>query len=108
MGKSKSPIVVGPDYRMKVINFLKIYGYYNGILVRMDMQRKYISGELRLLDIIQSKDDYKILKASCKALLSYCYDNNYIEIAKIMEYFYKVEFLELKKKYGNIFERMCF
>ena len=48
MGKSKSPIVVGPDYRMKVINFLKIYGYYNGILVRMDMQRKYISGELSL------------------------------------------------------------
>ena len=108
MGKGKSSIVVGPDYRMKVINFLKIYGYYNGILVRMDMQRKYISGELKLLDIIQNKDDYKILMASCKALLSYCYDNNYIEIAKIMEYFYKVECLELKKKYGNFFERMCF
>lgn len=108
MKKQRNPIVVGPDYRMKVINFLKIYGYYNGVLVRMDIERKYISGELRILDIIQNKTDYKVLKDSCKALLSYCYDNNYVEIAKVMEYFYKVECLELKKKYGNFFERKCF
>lgn len=106
MTKEKNSIVVGPDYRMKVINFLKIYGYYKGILVRMDMQRKYISGEYKLNDIIQNKNDYKELKMSTKAVISYCYDNNFGEIARIMEYFYKVECLEIKKKYGSIFDRM--
>lgn len=106
MGKSKSPIVVGPDYRMKVINFLKIYGYYNGILVKMDMQRKYISGSLSLSDIIQNKNDYKELKMSVLAVIRYCNDNNYIEMIRIMEYFYKVECYNIKKKYGNLFERM--
>ena len=108
MVKEKKNIVIGSDYRMKIINFLKIYGFYKGILVRMDIERKYISGSLSLSDIIQNKNDYKELKMSVLAVIRYCNDNNYIEMIRIMEYFYKVECLELKKKYGNFFERKCF
>lgn len=97
---------VDADYRMKVINFLKIYGYYKGVLVRMDIQRRYISGEYKLTDIIKSKKDYKELKMSAKAAISYCRDNNFEGIVKIMEYFYKIECLEIKKLYGSIFDRL--
>ena len=106
MKKGNVSIEVNADYRMKIINFLKNFGYYNGVLVKMDIQRKYISGELKLVDIIQNKKDYKELKMSCRAVISYCHDNNFDDIAKNMEYFYKIECLEIKKKYGSIFDRM--
>ena len=97
---------VNADYRMKVVNHLKNFGYYNGVLVKMDIQRKYISGELKLNDIIQNKKDYKDLKMSVKAVINYCNDNNFDEIRNTMEYFYKYECMDIKKKYGNIFDRI--
>lgn len=103
-GKDNS-FEVNADYRMKVINFLKIYGYYKGVLVRMDIQRRYISGEYKLTDIIKNKKDYKELKMSAKTAISYCKDNNFDGIANVMEYFYKIECLEIKKKYGSILDR---
>lgn len=103
---SKRVYEVNADYRMKIVNHLKNFGYYNGILVKMDIQRKFISGELKLTDIIQNKKDYKELKMSIKAVINYCNDNNFVEIKNTMEYFYKVECLEIKKKYGSIFDRM--
>ena len=96
---------VNADYRMKIVNHLKNFGYYNGILVKMDIQRKYISGELKLIDIIQNKNDYKDLKMSVKAVINYCNDNNFDEIRNTMEYFYKYECMDIKKKYGNIFDK---
>ena len=97
---------VNADYRMKVVKHLKNFGYYNGVLVKMDIQRKYISGELKLNDIIQNKKDYKDLKMSVKAVINYCNDNNFDEIRNTMEYFYKYECMDIKKKYGNIFDRI--
>ena len=52
------------DFRMKVINMLKLYGYYDGILIKDNMDRKFVSGEVLLIDIIGSKKDYKELKFS--------------------------------------------
>lgn len=97
---------VNADYRMKVVNHLKNFGYYNGMLIKMDIQRKYISGELNLVDIIQNKKDYKDLKMSVKAVINYCNENNFDEIRSTMEYFYKYECMDIKKKYGNIFDRI--
>lgn len=97
---------INADYRMRIVNHLKNFGYYNGVLVKMDIQRKYISGELKLSDIIQSKKDYKELRMSIKAVMNYCNDNNFDEIGNYMEHFYKIECLEIKKKYGSIFDRM--
>ena len=39
---SKKVYEVNADYRMRIVNHLKNFGYYNGILVKMDIQRKYI------------------------------------------------------------------
>lgn len=108
MINKKEKFEVNADYRMKIINFLKNYGYYNGILVRMDIQRKYVSGELRLVDIIKSKHDYKELKLSVKVVIRYCYENSFDELAKLMEYFYRIECLEIRKMYGGILGRMEF
>ena len=90
---------------MKVVNFLKIYGYYNGCLSKIELERKYISGELLLRDIIQNKTDFKELKMSINKVLEYCYENYFEEIENIMNYFYRVECLEIRKKYGNFFDR---
>jgi len=103
---SKKVYEINADYRMKVVNHLKNFGYYNGILVKMDVQRKYISGSLKLIDIIQSKKDYKELKLSIKAVINYCNDNNFDEIRNYMKHFYKYECMDIKKKYGNIFDRI--
>lgn len=94
------------EYRMKIVNFLKIYGCYDGVLGKNDITKKYVSGELKLIDIIQSKRDFKELKISIKVVLDYCYKNRFDEIEKIMNHFYKVECLDIRKKYGNIFDRM--
>lgn len=97
--------VINEDFRMKVINFLKIYGYYKGILSKIDIQKKYINGELKLSDIIQNKNDYKELKMSIRVVLEYCYDNHFKEIEDVMNYFYKVECLEVRKLYGSFFDK---
>lgn len=94
------------DFRMKIINFLKIYGYYNGILSKDELEKQYISGELELIDIIHNKCEFKELKMSINKVLEYCYENNFDKIAEDMNYFYKVECSPLKKKYGNFFERL--
>ena len=101
----KTQIINNEEFRMKVVNFLKIYGYYDGILVKNGMDKKYVSLELRLIQIIQSKQDYKELKMSINKVLDYCYENNFKEIEAVMKYFYQNECLEVKKKYGNFFER---
>lgn len=102
---SKKEFVINEEYRMKIVNFLKIYGYYNGILSKMDIQKKYISGELKLIDIIQNKKDFKELKYSINEVLEYCYKNYFKEIEDLMNNFYSVECLEVRKKYGSIFDR---
>ncbi len=54
-------LVIDEDFKMKVVNFLKIYGYYNGILSNLDIQKKYINGEEKIEDIIKNKSDFKLL-----------------------------------------------
>lgn len=98
-------IVNNEEFRMKVVNFLKIYGFYNGCLVKNGMDRKYVSLELRLVDIIQSKQDFKELKMSVNKVLDYCYENGFKEIEMIMKYFYQNDCLEVRKKYGSFFDR---
>lgn len=102
---SKKEFIVNEEFRMKVVNFLKIYGYYNGELSKMDVQKKYISGELSLQDVIQSKQAFKELKQSVNKVLEYCYENHFEEIENIMNYFYKLECKEIRQKYGNFFDR---
>lgn len=102
---SKKEFIINEEYRMKIVNFLKIYGCYNGILSKMDIQKKYISGELKLIDIIQSKKDFKELKYSINEVLEYCYKNYFKEIEDLMNNFYSVECLAIRKKYGSIFDR---
>lgn len=102
---SKREFVINEDFRMKVVNFLKIYGYYSGALAKIEIEKKYVSGELSLVDIIQNKRDFKELKMSINAVLDYCFENHFEEIEHVMTYFYKVECLNIRKKYGNFFER---
>lgn len=105
MFMDKKRYIINGDFRMKVVNFLKIYGYYDGVLSKNDIQKKYVDGELRLLDIIQSKKDFKELKRSIQAVLDYCYDNHFNEIEEIMNYFYKFECLDVRKQYGSFFDK---
>lgn len=102
---SKKEFVLDEEYRMKVINFLKIYGYYNGALGKIGIDKKYVQGEATLVDIIQSKQDFKELKLSINKVLDYCYENQFKEIEDIMNYFYRVECKEIREKYGNFFDR---
>ena len=101
----KEQIIVNDEYRMKIVNFLKIYGYYNGILVSLDYEKKYVSGELLLTDVIQSKKDFKELKMSVNKVFDYCYENGFKEIESVMEYFYKNECKVIKKHYGGFFDK---
>lgn len=94
------------DYRMKNINFLKIYGYYDGILCNMELQKKYISGELKLIDIIKDKAEFKKIKLSVNAVIDYCNNNYFDEIANVMQHFYKVECLDIRKQYGSFFDKI--
>lgn len=97
--------VIDEEYRMKVINFLKIYGYYNGILSNNDILKKYVSGELKIDDIIKNKKDFKELKISINLVLEYCYKNYFDNIENIMNNFYKVECINIRKKYGSCFDK---
>lgn len=101
----KIDLVINGEMRMKFINFLKIYGYYKGILSKLDIEKKYISGELSINDIINNKKDFKELKMSVDKALEYCYDNSFNKIEDIINYFYKVECRDIRKNYGNFFDR---
>ena len=103
---SKKEFVIDDEFRMKVINFLKIYGYYDGILVRDGNDKKYVSGEILITDLIQNKKDYKELKQSINKVLEYCYENRFDEIEGIMNYFYQVECKPLLKSYGSLFDKI--
>ena len=103
---SKKEFVIDEDFRMKVINFLKIYGYYNGVLVKEGRDKKYVGGEVVLSDIILSKKDYKELKQSINKVLDYCYENRFDEIEAVMNYFYQVECLTIRKNYGSFFDKI--
>lgn len=101
----KKSFVIDEEFRMKIVNFLKIYGYYEGILVKGGNDKKYVEGEVLLIDVICSKYDFKELKLSVNKVLEYCYENKFPEIEDIINYFYRVECLEVRKKYGNFFDR---
>lgn len=101
----KLELVIDEDFRMKVINFLKIYGYYNGILVRDGNDKKYVSGDIGINDIILNKKDFKELKAVVNNVLDCCYKNGYGAIEKVMKKFYKDECKILREKYGNFFDK---
>lgn len=103
MGKKE--IVINYDFRMKVVNFLKIYGYYDGVLVRDGNDKKYSSGMFLLTDIITNKKDFKELKTGVRVVLDYCYENSYKEIEDIMNLFYKEECKEIRKMYGGFFDK---
>ena len=101
----KNQIVINDEFRMKVVNFLKVYGYYEGVLVSLEYEKRYISGELLLIDIIKSKKDFKELKMSINKVLDYCYENGFKEIEKVMDNFYKYECKSVKKQYGGLFDK---
>lgn len=101
----KSKMVNTEELRMKIVNMLKNYGYYDGLLVKNGMDKKFVSGELLLIDIISSKKDFKQLKMSIQKVLDYCYENNFDEIERVMNYFYKVICKDVRKTHGGIFDK---
>lgn len=103
---SKKQIIVNEDYRMKIVNLLKIYGYYDGVLVCNGNDKKYVSGDLMLTDLIQNKNDYKKLKLSINKVLDYCYENRFDEIEDVMNHFYQVECCQIRKNYGSFFDKI--
>lgn len=38
----KKLFVMDEEYRMKVVNFFKIYGYYSGILANIEIQKNIL------------------------------------------------------------------
>ena len=98
-------LVIDEDFRMKVVNFLKIYGYYNGILSNLDVQKKYINGEEKIEDIIKNKSDFKELKRSVFKVLDYSYENRFGAIEYVMNTFYNEECKNIRNLYGNFFDR---
>lgn len=102
---AKKEYVINDDFRLKAVNLLKGYGYYKGVLVKSDVQKSYVSGELRLADVIKKREDFKELKASVNVALEYCYANNFDEIESVIKYFYKTECMEVRKLYGNFFDK---
>ncbi len=101
----KKEYVIDEDFRMKVVNFLKIYGYYEGVLVQNGVDKKYVSGDISLDDIILSKNDFKELKRSVNKVLDYCYENSFTEIEMIMNCFYRRECQNIRNSYGNFFDK---
>lgn len=72
---------------MKVVNFLNIYGNYGGVLSRAEIHRKYVSGELRFIDVIYSKWEFNLLKVGVNSVLDYCYENSFREIEDVIKTF---------------------
>lgn len=101
----KNQLIVNDEFRIKIVNFLRIYGYYKGILISLEFEKRYISGNLLLEDIIKNKKDFKVLKLSINKVLDYCYENNFKEIENIMNFFYKYECRDIRKKFGNLFDK---
>ena len=105
MGKKEEILVIDEVFRMKVVNFLRIYGYYSGVLSDIAIEKKYVSGELKISDIIRDKSDFKELKMSVNKVLEYCYENRFDKIERIMNKFYKEECAEVRKLYGGFFDK---
>ena len=105
MGKKEEILVIDEEFRMKVVNFLRIYGYYSGVLSDIAIEKKYVSGELKISDIIRDKSDFKELKMSVNKVLEYCYENRFDKIERIMNKFYKEECAEVRKLYGGFFDK---
>lgn len=103
--EKKEIILVDEEFRMKVVNFLKIYGYYEGVLAQAGIDKQYVSGDLKLTDIIKSKKDFKELKMSVNKVLDYCYENCFDKIEMIMNKFYQDECAEVRKLYGGFFDK---
>lgn len=102
----KDEIIIDDDFKIKVVNFLKIYGGYQGILVRDKNDKKYVAGEISIDDIINNKNDFKELKVSVNVVLDCCYENGYRAIERIMKKFYSEECSLIKKKYGSFFDKL--
>ena len=96
---------IDEEFRMKVVNFLRIYGYYSGVLSDIAIEKKYVSGELKISDIIRDKSEFKELKMSVNKVLEYCYENRFDKIERIMNKFYKEECAEVRKLYGGFFDK---
>ncbi len=105
MSKKEEILVIDEEFRMKVVNFLRIYGYYSGVLSDIAIEKKYVSGELKISDIIRDKSDFKELKMSVNKVLEYCYENRFDKIERIMNKFYKEECAEVRKLYGGFFDK---
>ena len=101
----KSKIVNNEEFRMKMVNMLKIYGYYDGALVQGSNEKNFLEGILSLDDIILDKKDFKELKCSVKKMLDYCYENNFDVLIREVNYFYQVMGKNIRKKFGNLFDR---
>ena len=101
----KSKIVNNEEFRMKMVNMLKIYGYYDGTLVKGSNEKNFLEGILSLDDIILDKKDFKVLKCSVKKMLDYCYENNFDVLIREVNYFYQVMGKNIRKKFGNLFDR---
>lgn len=101
----KSKIVNNEEFRMKMVNMLKIYGYYDGALVKGSNEKNFLEGILSLDDIILDKKDFKELKCSVKKMLDYCYENNFVVLIREVNYFYQVMGKNIRKKFGNLFDR---
>ncbi len=101
----KSKIVNNEEFRMKMVNMLKIYGYYDGVLVKGSNEKNFLEGILSLDDIILDKKDFKELKCSVKKMLDYCYENNFDVLIREVNYFYQVMGKNIRKKFGNLFDR---
>ena len=101
----KNKIVNNEEFRMKMVNMLKIYGYYDGTLVKGSNEKNFLDGSLSLDDIILDKKDFKELKCSVKKLLDYCYENSFDVLIREVNYFYQVMGKNIRKKFGNLFDR---
>ena len=101
----KEAIVINEDFKMKVVNFLKIYGTYDGILVKHGNDKKYISGDAKIDDIINNKIEFNLLKNSINMVFEYCYENSYKAIEDVIDFFYKYECKDIRIKYGNFFDK---
>lgn len=101
----KDRIINTEELRLKIMNMLKIYGYYDGVLLSNSNEKGFVDGSLSLDDIILNRKDFKELKRSVKKLLDYCYENNFDELIREVNYFYQVMGKNIRKKFGNLFEK---
>ena len=103
----KEKIIINTeDFRIRILNMLKIYGYYDGILLRDENEKEFVSGNLSIDEIIISKKDFRELKRSVEKLLDYCYENNFDQLIKEVNYFYHDMCKNIRKKYGTLLERL--